>query len=139
MNAIRAATLLAALALTPVAAATAQAFTIADLTELKSAPAPAAFLLSEALVPGRPSRLDRIDGDSARAAAQTYFDFDALVTLGALALAGGALAAFGARRSRAKPTQAAIAPHDDADWRESVFQSLQADLAEFTRPYRRAA
>lgn len=139
MNAVRAATLLAALALTAAAAATAQAFPVANLTALKSTPLPTAFLLSEALVPGRLSRLDRIDGDAAQAAAQTYFDFDALVTFGALALAGGALAAFGARRSRARPTPAVIAPHDDTDWRESVFQALQADLTQFTRPYRRAA
>ena len=135
MNIIRTAALLAALALAPVAAPTAQALTVASLTELKSAPTPAAFSLGAALVPGRPSRLDRIDADAAR----NYFDFDALVTFGALALAGGALAAFGAGRARAKAKSPAVAAEGNGDWHESVFQALQADLTEFTRPYHRAA
>lgn len=138
MNAIRATALLAALALAPVATAPAHAFTVAGLTQLKSAARPAAFVFSEALVSGRPSRGERVDAEAARAAAQSYFDFDALVTLGALALAGGALAAAGAARSRAR-TAPAPAPEADSDWRETVFQALQADLTEFTRPYRRAA
>ena len=135
MNVIRTAALLASLTLVPVAAPTAQALTVASLTELKSAPTPAAFSLGAALVPGRPSRLDRIDADAAR----NYFDFDALVTFGALALAGGALAAFGAGRARAKAKSPAVAAEGNGDWHESVFQALQADLTEFTRPYRRAA
>lgn len=139
MNIIRSAALLAALALAPVAAPTAQALTVASLTELKSAPTPAAFSLGAALVPGRPSRLDRIDADAAHAAARDYFDFDALVTFGALALAGGALAAFGAGRARAKAKSPAVAAEGNGDWHESVFQALQADLTEFTRPYHRAA
>ena len=135
MNVIRTAALLASLTLVPVAAPTAQALTVASLTELKSAPTPAAFSLGAALVPGRPSRLDRIDADAAR----NYFDFDALVTFGALALAGGALAAFGAGRARAKAKSPAVAAEGNGDWHESVFQALQADLTEFTRPYHRAA
>ncbi|MDE3174742.1 MAG: hypothetical protein KGM15_01360 [Pseudomonadota bacterium] len=132
MNAFRAAVLLASLALAPVAAAPAHALTAASLTELKPA---ADFSLGAAMIAGRPSRFDRFDAETARAA-RDYFDFNALVTIGALALAGGALAALRAGRARVNATPPG---ESEGDGHESVFQAMQADLAEFAPPYRRAA
>jgi hypothetical protein len=100
----------------------------------------AAFVLGMPLVPGRPSRLDRIDAESARVAVASYFDFDALITLGALALGGGAMAAIGVAAARRKPPKPPGEPNEaESEVRESVFQALQADLWEFTQGYRRAA
>jgi hypothetical protein len=67
-------------------------------------------------------------------AAQDYFDYDALITIGALALAGGGLAAMGAGAARRR----AAAEREPA-WREAVFRAVQADLAQFAESFRRAA
>lgn len=67
-------------------------------------------------------------------AAADYFDFDAIVTVGALLLAGGAFAGFGAFAARrARQAEAA-----EPVWRERVLRAVQADLAAFERQ-RRAA
>jgi len=98
--------------------------------------AKAAFVLDYALSPDRPTRIERIDTETVQTAVADYFDFDAVITLGALALAGGALAGFAAiagRRSSKAPT-----PIEPA-WRQTVFSAIQADLAAFTETYRRAA
>jgi hypothetical protein len=100
----------------------------------------AAFVYGMPLVPGGPSRLDRIDAESARVAVESYFDFDALITLGALALGGGAMAAIGVAAARRKPPKPPGEPDQaESGARESVFQALQADLWQFTQGYRRAA
>jgi hypothetical protein len=98
--------------------------------------AASAFVLDEALAPGRPARLDRVDADAAETAAADYFGFDALISLGALALAGGVLAAFAAAAAR---REAKMNATGEPAWRETVFRALQADLAAFTASYRRAA
>jgi hypothetical protein len=136
MNTIRSLALAAAVTLS--AALPAPAMTVADVS-LAPAPfaAPVDFSFSEQLIPGSVARLDRVDAETARAAAQSYFDYDAIITLGALALAGGALAAFAAHAARRRTG----ADGDAADpaWRQSVFRAIQADLAQFTDSYRRAA
>ena len=69
---------------------------LAALTFASPAPAAAALTLGDALL----SRPLFVDDGLADAATQRYFDADALLTLGALAVAGGVLAA-AARRPRA--------------------------------------
>jgi hypothetical protein len=96
----------------------------------------AAFVFDEALSPGQPVRLDRVDAEAAQAAAQTYFDFDAMITLGAFALAGGSLAAFAALAARRREEKT---EEGEPAWRESVFRAVQADLAAFAETQRRAA
>jgi len=124
-----AAVLLAGAALQP-----AHAMTVAPLAGTLGADvAKTEFSFADALAPGRPYRVDALATD---AAAASYFNFDALITLGALVLAGGVLGgvAVGAARRRAEEI-AKTEPH----WRASVLRALQAELAEFSGPYRRAA
>ena len=54
---------------------------------------------------GAPARLDRCRATRRAPRRESYFDYDALITLGALALAGGALSAFGRRRGRRKSAE----------------------------------
>ncbi len=140
MNTFATAALFAAVSLS--AAHPAAATPAAPLTALV-AQAPvekAAFVFGEPLVPGRPSRLDRVDADAAEAAVESYFDFDALITFGALALGIGAVASMAFAGSRGKPSSPPDTPEEvEPEWRESVFQTLQADLWKFTDGYRRAA
>jgi hypothetical protein len=77
-------------------------------------------------------RLGHVDAEAAQAA-QDYFNYDSVITLGALALAGGALAALGARAARRE------AGEREPAWREGVMRAVQADLAQFTATFRRAA
>ena len=136
MNAIRSLTLAAALTLG--AALPAPAMTVSGLAASKATvAAPAAFLFSEPMLPDAASRLDRIDAEAARTAAESYFNYDALITLGALALAGGALSAFAAFAARRRKVEEASG--DEPAWRTSVFRALQADLAHFSDSFRTAA
>lgn len=131
MSVIRAAVLSAAVAFA--AASAASAMTVADLAPSQGLLAPAALAFGDEIAPGRTGRLDRLDARAARAA-EDYFDYDAFITLGALALAGGGLAAFGAGAARRRPAEAA-----EPAWRESVMRAVQADLTQFTATFRRAA
>ena len=136
MNAIRSFALAAIVSLG--AALPAPAMTVADLASHKAAvAAPAAFLFTEPVISGDAAGLDRAGAQAARSAAEDYFNYDALVTLGALALAGGAMSAFAA--FAAKRRQAEEADFGDGNWRDSVFAAIQADLAQFTESFRRAA
>ncbi len=88
---------------------------LAALACASPAPAAVAFTLGDALL-ARPLRAD--DSLASAAATQRYFDVDALLTLGALALAGGSIAA-AARRPRAAspatlPLRPAALPSRDA-------------------------
>jgi hypothetical protein len=127
MSVIRAAVLSGAVLLATVLGA--PAMTVADLGQASGLARPASFVFSDQIAPGRAAPLD---GEVARAAAQSYFDYDTLITLGALALAGGALAALGASAARRE----AVA---EPAWRQTVMRGVQADLAEFTANFRRAA
>ena len=134
MSVIRAVVVSAAFAAASVAPGAASAMTVADLAQVSGLAAPAGFAFGDEVGPGRPVRLDRLDAEAARAAAQDYFNYDTVITLGALALAGGALAALGARATRRE----AAATREPA-WRENVMRAVQADLAQFTATFRRAA
>ncbi|MDE3174741.1 MAG: hypothetical protein KGM15_01355 [Pseudomonadota bacterium] len=122
-----------------------------------ASPALAAMSDSKALGPAAHSLIVKADfvqgheavgGVSARAAlarpqmakvmAQRYFDFDVIITLGALALASGAFVAAGVAGSRRRSAQdPAAAPREG--WREEVMQALEADLTQFSTALRRAA
>jgi hypothetical protein len=104
MSILRAAVLVAALAAAPNASFASQ-----------TSGASVALTLADALISRRPLLVEY--AEPAATATQNYFDFDALVTLGALALAGGGLAAWG-RARKARPVA-----------RESVVRSMQAELA----------
>jgi hypothetical protein len=132
MSVIRAAVLSAAVSL--VTGFAAPAMTVADLAHVRGFAAPADFTFGDELAIGRPGRLDRLDAQAARAAAEDYFTYAAVVTLGVLALAGGGLAAFGAGAARRKTVEVV-----EPAWRASVMRAVQADLAEFTSAFRRAA
>ena len=80
------------------------ALLLASLTVASPAPATVSITLGDALL-SRP--LAALDLSAATAASETYFDVDALLTLGALALAGGALAAAAFRPSASRKTHAA--------------------------------
>ena len=101
MNAIRTAAFAAA-AVAFAAVSPAGAMTVADLAHAQIAAAtPVDFSFGDQLGLARGARLERADATTAQAAAEDYFSYDALITLGSLALAGGALAAFGAERGPA--------------------------------------
>jgi hypothetical protein len=132
MTSLRTAAFAAALLVSGAAFQSATAMPVANVAAGSAGLASTAFALDDALSPGRPAR---IDAEAAQAAAE-YFDFDALITFGALALAGGAMAGFAALAARRSARETARV---DPDWRETAFLALQADLAAFTGAYRRAA
>ncbi len=69
---------------------------------------------------------------------ERYFEFDTILTLGALALASGALAAIAIAGSRRRAAVAPeVAPHEG--WRDAVMLALEADLAQFALSLPRAA
>jgi hypothetical protein len=71
-----------------------------------------------------------------RQAAQRYFDFDVIVTLGALAMASGAFVAVGIAGSRRRSTGFS---NSNEGWRDQVMQAMELDLARFTVSLKRAA
>jgi hypothetical protein len=121
----------AALLLTGAAVAPAHAFTVASPASLSGpAIAKADFSFADALAPAR------LDGSTAQKAAEDYFSFDALITFGALALAGGLVGGFFITAARRRAEELAKA---EPAWRASVIRAVQADLADFALEYRRAA
>ncbi len=126
MNALRRIAISAAFVF---AAAPAFAASIADVTAATAPSASAASVLIN-----EPLTAAQVD---AAAAAASYFDFDALITLAALALTGGALAAFAAYAAeRRRAEEAAFA---GPVWRDAVFNAVQTDLTQFARTLRAAA
>ena len=113
----------AAFAVAMVLSGAASAMPVANLSSF----APQA--VEERFVSGQPVQF------AAEQASVNYFDYDAVITLGVLALAGAAFAGFGAFAARrARETQAA-----EPAWRQNVMRAVQADLAAFSQSYRRAA
>jgi hypothetical protein len=133
---LRSAAFAAALLVSGAALQSAAAMPVANLAGGNAEVANAAFMLDYALSPDRPTRIERVDAEAAQAAVADYFDFDAIITLGALALAGAAMAAFTAMAVRRGAEEKA--PVEPA-WRATVFRAVQADLAALTETYRRAA
>jgi hypothetical protein len=81
-----------------------------------------------------------LNAQTATAAAERYYDFDAIITLGSLALAGGALAAVALAVGRREKRE-----HGDdhrelsSNWRDAVMQNLEADLTSYARSWRKVA
>jgi hypothetical protein len=86
------------------------------------------------------ARLDVLNPRTAQVAAERYFDFDTIITLGSLALAGGALAAVAFSASRARRASDADENRElGAGWQAMVMRNLEADLMAYVRRGRRAA
>jgi hypothetical protein len=113
-------------------------FATLALSALAPTAAQAAFVFGDELLPGRNLGLTRIDAEAAKAAAEAYYDFDALIGFGTLVLAGAALAAVGAAFSR-RSEEKTVAQREGEDWRDAVLRGLEQDLARFTGRLRRAA
>jgi hypothetical protein len=137
-NAMISAALLTGLALSAQASAMPIA-KIYDIYPSNSGAARVGFMPEQQVILSDAMRLDRLNGQTAHSV-EAYYDFDAIITLGSLALAGGAMAGlvFSAKRREAA---------EDVDerrepvtgWRELVMQNLEADLMAFVRNPRRAA
>ena len=105
--------------------------------------APAALIVNADFVQGH----EAIAGVSAhesvartaesKLAAERYFDFDVIITLGALAIASGAFVAAGIAGSRRRA--GADQNGSREGWREQILQALEADLAQFTVSLKHAA
>ena len=140
MKTFATAVLFTALSLSNLGSTASNAMTVADLNFANATAFAAApridLALGDQILPGHAGRWDRRDGETTRAS-QAYYDFDVIISLGALALAGAAFAAiaFAAARRR----QADRDPATDTDWRNSVVQALEQDLLHFARGPRRAA
>ena len=138
MTNLRNAAFTAALFVSGAALQPAHAMPVASLPIWDADAVKADFMFGDGLAPGRPSRLDRIDVQAAQAAVESYFSFDAFITLGALALAGAAMAGFAAVAARRVAEETRMSAAEPA-WRDSVFRAVQADLIEFAESQRRAA
>src|SRR5436305_6223317 len=96
------------------------------------------FVQGHEAIGGVPARAALARAEVSKVMAQRYFDFDVIITLGALALASGAFVAAGiAGRRRRLAQNPAAQPREG--WREDVMQALEADLAQFSGALRRAA
>lgn len=96
------------------------------------------FVQGHEAVGGVAARAALARPEMAKVMAQRYFDFDVIVTLGALALASGAFVAAGLAGSRRRAAQRpTVSPREG--WREDVMQALEADLAQFSVGLQRAA
>jgi hypothetical protein len=101
--------------------------------------APVGFMPAQQLIVGEALRLDRLNGQTAHSV-ESYYDFDTIITLGSLAIAGGALAGLVLSAKRREQAEADEERHEPAEgWRDLVMQNLEADLTAFVRNPRRAA
>ncbi len=132
------ATFLAAVALSTATSAMPIA-KIYDLYHANGGAARAGFMPESQAILGDTMRLDRLNGQTAHSV-EAYYDFDAIITLGSLALAGGALAALAFSTQRRKEAGEADERREPAaGWRDLVMKNLEADLTAFARNPRRAA
>jgi hypothetical protein len=96
------------------------------------------FVQGHETIAGMPARQALVRAEMSKVEAVRYFDFDVIITLGALAIASGAFVAVGIAGSRRRAASAAsFAPREG--WREEVMQALEADLAHYTMELRQAA
>jgi hypothetical protein len=137
-TAIGAAAIFASLAVSSASANVSDSRTLGDLVSPRApAVVNADFVQGHEMIAGLPARQALIRAEASKAAASQYFDFDVIVTLGALAIASGAFVAAGIAGSRRR-VAGAVASSGEG-WREEVMQALEVDLAQFTSGLRRAA
>jgi hypothetical protein len=134
--ALAASVVFASLALSPASAMMTDAKML-DVSA-KSMVVNADFVQGHEAIGGVPARAALARTEVSRVMAQRYFDFDVIITLGALALASGAFVAAGIAGSRRRQAQTPVASPREG-WREDVMQALEADLAQFSMGLRRAA
>jgi hypothetical protein len=137
-TALGAAAIFASLAVSSASANVSDSRTLGDLVSPR-APAivNADFVQGHEMIAGLPARQALVHAEASKAAASRYFDFDVIVTLGALAIASGAFVAAGIAGSRRRI--AGNVGSSGEGWREEVMQALEVDLAQFTSGLRRAA
>ena len=87
---------------------------------------------------GSANRLDRLNVQTA-SAAESYFDFDTIITLGTLVIAGGALAAAGFSASRRKTDERDDRVETPSGWRDVVLRTLEDDLTRYARGLKKVA
>jgi hypothetical protein len=144
MKTFKTAFIAAVFAMSAAAATGAKAMTVADINpagaRVASTVSRIDFVFGDEMLPGRVERLDRVDTEAANAAVRAYFDFDAVVSLGTLALAGAAFVAVGVSAGRRRKAERDAPPAaTTGDWRERVLEGIERDLARFVRGLRRAA
>jgi hypothetical protein len=133
-SAFGAAVVLFSLAASPASALTAQP----QILDLGSTPliSKVDFVQGHEVVAGVPAR-QAARAEMSKAMAERYFDFNMIVTLGALALASGAFVAAGVAGGRRRTAEKVGQPREG--WRDEVMQALETDLAKFTVSLRQAA
>jgi len=138
-SAVGAAAIFASLAVTAASANVADSRTLGNLVSNRSAAIENAdFVQGHESIAGLPARQALARAEGSKAAVARYFDFDVVMTLGALAIASGAFVAAGMAGTRRRMAAAAgTSPREG--WREEVMQALEADLFQFTDGLRRAA
>jgi hypothetical protein len=104
---------------------------------VSSASANADFVQGHETLGGFQARQALARTEMSQAAAARYFDFDVLITLGALSIASGAFVAAGIAGVRRRAAGASDVAHEG--WREEVMQALEADLSQYTMGLRQAA
>jgi len=133
-SALGAAVVLFSLAASPASALTAQP-QILDIGS-NTLVTKADFVQGHEIVAGVPAR-QAARAEMSKAMAARYFDFDMIITAGALTLAAGAFVAAGVAGGRRRMAEKASQPREG--WREEVMQALEADLVQFTVGLRHAA
>jgi hypothetical protein len=138
-TAMGAAAIFASLAVSSASANVSDSRTLAALVPTRAATIQNAdFVQGHEMLAGLQARQALVHAEASKAAAAQYFDFDVIVTLGALAIASGAFVAAGIAGSRRRFASGATASSGEG-WREEVMQALETDLAQFTSGLRRAA
>ena len=94
------------------------------------------FVQGHEAISSIPAQQAFVRAEASRNSSERYFDFDVLVTAGALAIASGAFLAGAIGRGR---RESLVAQLPTADWRETVMRNLDADLTQFSEGLRRAA
>jgi hypothetical protein len=136
VSAVGAAVLFASLAVTSANASVSSSKALGDLGASPSI-THVDFVQGHESIAGLPARSALVRAEASRTAAAQYFDFDVIVTLGALAIASGAFVAAGIAGSRRRvASNTAVAGEG---WRDEVMQALEVDLEHFTSGLRRAA
>jgi hypothetical protein len=142
MRAIGAVAILAALLADVAFPSSAYALTVGQFYEMNAGAGPTIssvnFFSGPKVTFGSPSRLDRLDAQTV-SAAERYYDFDTIITLGTLVIAGGALTAIGFSASRRKEEERDKESETSSDWRDVVLRTLEDDLTHYARGLRHVA
>ena len=137
-SAVGAAVVLFSLAISPASAMVSSAASLIPAASASPMIVRADFVQGHEAVAGVPA-VQAARVEISKQMAQRYYDFDVIVTLGALALASGAFVAAGVAGGRRRRAEGLAVATPREGWREEVMQALELDLAQFTGGLRRAA